>query len=275
MAEQSNVRLNLVGAAENVAVVRSVLGGLAERAGIDPADLNDIRTAVTEACNNVVMHAYRGEPGPMDLAIALGAGSIAVTVRDRGIGIGEHAERPDGAGIGLHVIRTLAREASFDEPPGGGTRVRMELPARGQSAATQRLRGGPDRDLSEMGGFAASLSVAPVSLAHAVVPRLACAFAARAHFSTDRLSDVQLLADALVAHAGSAVCGDHLSLGIVVRPRDLQLRIGPLRVGQGDGLLRASNVDGVGKVIEKLIDRHEVLAGDSHETLALSVLDPR
>jgi anti-sigma regulatory factor (Ser/Thr protein kinase) len=280
MAELPNVRLSLANTAENVVVVRAVLSGLGESASVDASDLSDIRTAVSEACNNVVLHAYRGEHGPLDVEIELGENSMRVVVCDHGVGIGEHLRdegRPgERLGIGLHVIRTLAREVRFDEPPGGGTRVRMEFAARGLSAREPRLPDGPDLDLvGATASFAATVSIAPASLARAVVPRLACALAARAHFSIDRVSDVALLADALAAHATDAVCEQHVSLGIGVRPRDLELRIAPLRAGQAEGLIGASDLDGLGKVIEKLADGHDVLAGELHETLALSVLDDR
>lgn len=278
--ELPNVRLNLASTAENVVAVRSVLSGLSESTGVGAHDLSDIRTAVSEACNNVVQHAYDDALGPMDVAIELAADAMTVTVRDRGIGIGENADADpldgEGTGIGLHVIRTLARSARFDEPPGGGTRVRMKLAARGLRPLQPRLAAGPDLDLAgAMRGFAASVSIAPVPLARAIVPRLATTLAARAHFSTDRLSDVQLLADALVAHVPDSVCDQRLSVGIGVRPHDLRLHIAPLRVGQAQGLVRASATDGLGPVIEKLADRHDVLAVDSHETLALSMLDRR
>lgn len=278
--ELPNVRLNLASTAENVVAVRSVLSGLSEGAGVGAHDLSDIRTAVSEACNNVVQHAYGGLLGPMDVAIELAADAMSVTVRDRGIGIGAHAHADpldiESMGIGLHVIRTLARDARFDEPPGGGTRVRMKLAARGVRPLQPRLAAGPDLDFAgTMPSFAASVSIAPVRLARGIVPRLATTLAARAHFSTDRLSDVQLLTDAVVAHVPDSVCDQRLSVGIGVRPRGLQLHIAPLRVGQAQGLVRASATDGLGAVIEKLADEHDVLVLDSHETLALNLLDRR
>ena len=64
-----------------------------------------------------------------------------------------------------------------------------------------------------------TVSIAPIALARTVLPRLVSALAARAHFSIDRISDVQLLADALVAHAHAAMNGDRLDVDVDVEPR--------------------------------------------------------
>src|SRR3954453_6687441 len=66
----SDVRLTLPARPENVAVIRHVLGAFAEALDL-PADLvEDMRLAVTEACTNVVRHAYSPElPGPVEIAI--------------------------------------------------------------------------------------------------------------------------------------------------------------------------------------------------------------
>ena len=83
---------------------------------------------------------------------------------------------------------------------------------------------------------AMSLSIGPPSLASAILPRLLSAFAARAHFSTDRIGDVQILSDAIAAHAPRSVAGSHLNAGVDVAPRSMQLCVGPLCDG-GAGML--------------------------------------
>jgi len=115
--------------------------------------------------------------------------------------------------------------------------------------------------------------VHPPELARAVVPRLLAVLAARAHFSTDRISDSQLLADALVAHAAKAVSGTHLGLAVSVEPRDLHLRVGPLVAGHAERLVLASDVEGLGSVLTKLADGHGVRTTDAHDVLALRVQD--
>src|SRR5262249_36056526 len=71
MSRLPNVRLDLSNRAENVLLIREALTGIAEVVGLDGNDLSDIRTAVTEAANNVVLHAYAGEEGPLEVEIEL------------------------------------------------------------------------------------------------------------------------------------------------------------------------------------------------------------
>jgi anti-sigma regulatory factor (Ser/Thr protein kinase) len=280
MAElRPNVRLNLASTPENVVLVRGMLSGVAEAVSIDDSDLNDIRIAVTEACNNVVLHAYDGQAGLLDVEVSIGRSALTVVVRDHGGGISRPSEvlSETSAGIGLHVIRTLTHHIQFKDVPGGGTEIRMEfatpgsapvksLPVGEQHLPTLALAGPPSTTL---------VNIAPIGLARTVLPRMVSALAARAHFSTDRISDVQLLADALVAHAHQAISGDHLSIGVNVEPRDLELRIAPLEVGRAQGLISESEIEGLGAVIEKLADRHGVATAGSYETLTLSLIDRR
>ena len=79
--------------AENVAVIRHALAGLAEEIGMDEPGLADLKTVVTEACMNVVVHAYQGQPGPLSVEAKPDADGLTVTVRDEGAGIRPQAER--------------------------------------------------------------------------------------------------------------------------------------------------------------------------------------
>src|SRR5437763_9890344 len=87
MAEPPNVRLKISNRSENVLLVREMLTGVAELIELDTSDLYDIRTAVTEACNNVVLHAYEGGEGPLEVELRASPETIEVIVRDHGMGI--------------------------------------------------------------------------------------------------------------------------------------------------------------------------------------------
>ena len=75
---------------------------------------------------------------------------------------------------------------------------------------------------------------------------------ARANFSTDRICDVQLLADALNARAPRSPAGDRISLAVITGRRALQLTLGPLAAGDARVVVEQSEVEGLGSVIEKL-----------------------
>jgi len=277
MARQPNVRLNLSNRPENVLLVRETLTGVAEAIGLDGTDLNDVRTAVTEACNNVVLHAYEGREGSLEVEVHIAPRALEVTVRDRGVGIGHAATSEDAPGIGLPVIEALSHEVEFREPEEGGTEVRMEFATASAGGMESPAQNGLEVPVFAETGHAttATISIAPTLLARAVVPRMLCALAARAHFSTDRISDSQMVADALVAHAGDSFRGDYLSMAVSVEPRDLELRVGPLITGRAERLVDDSDVEGLGRVLEKLADSHDVTHMDSHDTLTLQLLDPR
>jgi len=121
---------------------------------------------------------------------------------------------------------------------------------------------------------AVELRLAPNAMARAVLPRVLSALAARAYFTTDRISDVQIVADILAANAGESIRGTHLDVGVTVAPRKLELLIGPLLSGRGESLMTAA-ADGSAPVIERLTDAQRVARFDSAETLELHLADHR
>src|ERR1700740_3272654 len=123
MAETPNVRLHLSNRSENVLLVREMLSGFAETVSLDTSDLYDIRTAVTEAANNVDLHAYEGREGPMGVELRTPPEAGEVVVRDNGVGIRPRIRPADEAalGIGLPLIQALVHSVEFSEVDGSGT----------------------------------------------------------------------------------------------------------------------------------------------------------
>jgi serine/threonine-protein kinase RsbW len=276
MAEIPNVWLNLRNRPENVLIVRQALTGVAEKLGLDAVETNDLNTAVTEAANNVVQHAYEGEEGPLEVEVYALPGAVDVVVRDRGIGIRPHAEdaAEAHAGIGLPVIHALTQSVGFSNLPGGGTEVRMQFAAPKAGTLEPLVADGHESHSPANGKLASTieLKIGPSSVAQAVLPRVLSALAARAYFSTDRIADLQLVADTLVANSHDSISGSHLGVAVDLAPRNLELRIGPLRAGSAKILIDAS-ADGLGDMIERLTDEQSVAASDSTETLALRLVE--
>lgn len=120
-----DLELRLPARAHNVAVLRHVFAGLGLALGVDEPMLDDIKLAVTEACTNVVVHAYAdGEEGPLEVDAALQGRDLTVVVRDFGRGIMPRPESP-GLGLGLALIARLADSLEMANGGSGNTEVRM------------------------------------------------------------------------------------------------------------------------------------------------------
>jgi serine/threonine-protein kinase RsbW len=123
-----DVHLSLPASADNVVLIRRVIGTLAETMRMSLARVEDIKLAVTEACTNVVRHAYPTHPpGVLDVvAVAVGT-SLTIVVTDEGGGFQPRADT-GGPGLGLPLMAAIAREFEIDQDRAGGTRVRMSFP---------------------------------------------------------------------------------------------------------------------------------------------------
>jgi len=255
------VRLELDSRPETLTLVRGVLAGVAELIGLDPELLDDLKTAVSEACNNVVMHAYEGEAGPLSLRMYIEPEAIEVVVADHGSGLPPLAPADEALqGVGLSVIRALAKQADFRARPEGGTEVRMTFAGQrnGQPLFHLPTGPGPDaRDTSWLSGDAV-VSLSPISLLAGVLGRVARALAARARFSLDRFSDVYLITDAIAAHAGRSASGERMSFAISTGAQRLELTIGPFVDGSGAQLRHQAPDYSAASALTMLSDELEV-----------------
>jgi serine/threonine-protein kinase RsbW len=253
MSEPPNVRLEAINSAENVVLVRAALTGLAEAIGLDGSDLVDLQTAATEACNNVVQHAYGGEAGPLEVELRVAPGKLDLLVRDEGAGIRprETTHSHEQAGIGLPVIQALSHRSEFRERSDGGTEVWSEFAAAGircpaPLAATPAASASPPAppvtlalgptavaDPTPVARDEVALALAPTELALAILPRVLCVLAARAHFSSERLAEVQGFARQLVAESEGKE-GAAFRLRASVERRALELTVGTRRLRLGD-----------------------------------------
>ena len=132
---------------------------------------------------------------------------------------------------------------------------------------------GAPESLAAPDGAGVAIAVAPAALSAPLIGRVLVALGARAGFSIDRLSDLQLLADALCANVGPALEGAGLSLAAGAGRRSLELRVGPLRSGGSQRVLGNAAVAGVGPLIERLVDRVDVAGDAAGEQLVLVIAE--
>jgi serine/threonine-protein kinase RsbW len=122
------VKLTLPARAEGVGVVRQALAGVADALVFDAAVLADMKMAVTEACTNVVVHAYGEEgDGTLEVEMLAGDASLTIIVRDEGTGIQPRPTRRDAPALGLGLPLIAALSDAFELRGSGdsGTEVSM------------------------------------------------------------------------------------------------------------------------------------------------------
>ena len=109
--------------------LRHALSAFLNAIDIDSPLRDDIIIAVGEAIANAIEHAYEAkEPGTVELhATTDEDNTLLVDVYDRGAFIDR--ELREGRGLGLRIVRAIARAVSIDTE--GGTRIRMVFDAGG------------------------------------------------------------------------------------------------------------------------------------------------
>ena len=113
--------------AASVPAARNAAAGCVRRLGVGESVARAVETAVTEACANVVLHAYREdkEPGLMTVSVEK-ADDLCVTISDNGLGMVPRLDSP-GLGLGLGLISRVSDEIELRSPSGGGSEVRIHF----------------------------------------------------------------------------------------------------------------------------------------------------
>lgn len=252
---------------DNVAVVRHAIAGLAEQLGMREPAIGDLKTVVTEACMNVVVHAYDGEDGPLQVEARAEDGGLTVVVRDSGRGIRPNADdERQSLRIGLTLIAALSSSFAISGGLGKGTEVTMHLlldPAAEDGAV--RTAGEAPESVPEE----AELRVEGSRMLAPVLERVIGALAARHPIGIDRLNDVLLLADAVSDGAPRAFGAGPYRFAIGDGDGGIDLRVGPLPVGASERLREGLSLPEVGGTLETLADQVSVESGAAGEYLVV------
>ena len=131
----NQVKLTFAGRSVNEGFARAALAFLVQ---LDPTvpQLADIKTAVSEAVTNCIVHAYPDHIGPVTVTAAIYEGGIVrITVSDRGVGIPDVAkamepmfttgDAEERAGLGFAVMQSFMDKVRVSSAPGHGTRVTL------------------------------------------------------------------------------------------------------------------------------------------------------
>jgi Histidine kinase-like ATPase domain len=222
-----------------------------------------MKIALTEACTNVVVHAYDEEPtGPLEVTMAVEHGRLVLGVRDRGSGLRPLPARDDDAplGFGLALIASLSDELGIVAGR-HGTVVRIAFALDETTAPPLAVHPSPHAPPpSEQ----ILLELCPPDRTSPVLGRVVSLVAARADFSIDRLSDAQIVSDAIAGAAGAHVQDGALRVAIDEHELGFDLVVGPLVAGGGRRLVADTELPGLGCLLERLTDALTIeQSGDS------------
>lgn len=109
------------------------------------------------------------------------------------------------------------------------------------------------------------------ALAEAVLERIAGALAARVDLPVDRLLDAQIVLELIAAGAARHMRTDVLTVRFDATPGVISFGVGPLSDGAADRLLADGAVEGVGPVIERIVDGWTVERESDGEHLRLTI----
>jgi serine/threonine-protein kinase RsbW len=228
---------------ENVIVVRQAVAGLGEALGLAPHRLDDLKTVVSEACNNVILHAYGDEGGTLQVSATSDGTALEVSVSDSGGGFRPEtgADEARSLGLGLPLIASLSDSFSITGAAGVGTTmtVRFNIADELAQAWNGEVPAGAVQELEmqiEQG------------LARPVLARVIGAMAARAELSIDRLNDTVLLGDAVSSHPAADFSTGFFQVAIRDGDGTLDVRVGPLVEGAGERFLSQMDVEGGGSL---------------------------
>lgn len=135
MKALNTVKIRFPSRSVNEGFARSALSAFAAQADPTLDELADVKTAVSEAVTNCIVHAYANTIGPITLTAALYEdGTLRVAVADKGCGIPDvsKAMEPlfttggaERAGLGFAVMESFMDSVKVRSAPGKGTRVTL------------------------------------------------------------------------------------------------------------------------------------------------------
>jgi len=135
--EYDELKLEFGAVSSNEAFARSAAASFIAKADPEADEAVDIRTAVSEAVTNCIVHAYGKEKGKIYMTVRiLPQREIAVHIRDKGCGIEDiekamtplYTSAPDSerAGLGFAVMESFMDSLRVRSTPGKGTTVIMK-----------------------------------------------------------------------------------------------------------------------------------------------------
>lgn len=124
--------LNIASKFTEIARAREWMGSQARAAGLSERTISQVGLAMSEACTNVIKHAYRGESTHcIDLHLEIHEAKLVLTIHDVGEQFDLQAytppnlDEPGEGGYGVFLMRSLMDEVHYELSQSQGTTLRL------------------------------------------------------------------------------------------------------------------------------------------------------
>ena len=132
---ENYMKLEIPSKSRNESFARAAVGAFATQLDLTCEDLADIKTAVSEAVTNSIIHGYGDANGVIEIMCKIWGNQIIIVVKDRGKGIEDvnlamqplYSGSPDEerSGMGFTVMESFMNSLKVDSTVGEGTCVTM------------------------------------------------------------------------------------------------------------------------------------------------------
>lgn len=125
------VKITIPGKPEYIAMVRLAVGAIADTSGFNVEEIEDIKTAVGQACKNISCHGKEGLTTEYTLECVVDRGMLEIYVTDTGSmncadGLSMQCiDCPNEGDIGVYLINTLMSEVELIDNPGCKKTIKM------------------------------------------------------------------------------------------------------------------------------------------------------
>ena len=135
MNRHNEMEIHFLSVPENESFARVVVSAFSVQLSPTVAEIADVKTAVSEAVTNAIVHGYEGTRGIVTMRAMIDGATLSIEILDRGKGIPNvqqamepfyttHPEQ-ERSGMGFAVMQTFMDEVDVQSTPGSGTLVRM------------------------------------------------------------------------------------------------------------------------------------------------------
>lgn len=135
MNRHNEMEVSFLSVPENEGFARVVIAAFAVQLSPTMSEIADVKTAVSEAVTNAIVHGYEGTRGMVTMRAMIDGSVLSIEILDRGRGIAnvEKAMEPfftthpeqERSGMGFAVMQTFMDDVDVRSVPGSGTSVRM------------------------------------------------------------------------------------------------------------------------------------------------------